>query len=89
MFRDPGRTFPSSLNSDGLVLFLFSSTTGTPAMRSFRDSLSRLPCSLCTLHAVITDDYATLAYDWWPTFVVPSFQTARLIQSVSLPLHLL
>ena len=31
-------------------------------MRSFRGSIARPSYLLCTLHAAITDDYATLAY---------------------------
>jgi hypothetical protein len=33
-------------------------------MRSFRDSIAWPPCSLCTLRASVTADYATLASDW-------------------------
>jgi hypothetical protein len=33
----------------------------TSTFRSFRDSIARPSCSLCTLRAVITADYATLA----------------------------
>ena len=53
-------------------------------MRSFRDSIARPTGSLCTLRAGVTADYATLASEWWLTFLVPSFQTAGLIQSISL-----
>ena len=42
MFQDPGRTSPSGL-FDGSVLFLLTKTAGTPAIRSFRDSLAWLP----------------------------------------------
>ena len=34
----------------------------------FRGSIARLLCSLFTLHAAITDDYAKLVSDWWSTF---------------------
>ena len=40
----------------------------TSTLRSFRDSIARPSCSLCTLHAAITDDDAKLASGGWPTF---------------------
>ena len=55
-----------------------------PAMRSFRDSIARPTDSLCTLRAVVAAGYATLASEWWLTFLVSSFQTTGFIQSMSL-----
>jgi hypothetical protein len=53
----------------------------TPAWRTFRDSIARPPSSLCTLRAGVVADYATLASDWWLTFVASSSRTTGLISS--------
>ncbi len=59
-------------------------TPPTPAMRSFRGSITRPPSSLCTLRAGVSTDYATLASEWWLTFLVSPSQTTGPIQSISL-----
>ena len=66
------------------VLSAHICTPPTPAMLSFRGSITRPPDSLCTLRAGVAADYATLASEWWLAFLVPSSQTAGLTQSISL-----
>ena len=52
----------------------------TPASRSFRDSITRPSCSLCTLRAAIADDYATLAFRLVATFAGPPLPCGRVHQ---------
>ena len=61
MFLDPGGISTSG-HYDVSILSSVSSTPRTSTMRSFRGSIARPSYLLCTLHAAITDDYATLAY---------------------------
>jgi len=83
MFTDPGRT--SSLSHcSASVLSPLVSMSRTSALRSFRDSIARPSCSLCTLRAVIADDYATLAFRLVADLCRSAFSGGRFIQSISL-----
>ena len=52
----------------------------TSASRSFRDSITRPSCLLCTLRAAIADDYATLAFRLVATFAGPPLPCGRVHQ---------
>ena len=83
MFTDPGRTSSLSHRSAS-VLSPLVSMSRTSALRSFRDSIARPSCSLCTLRAVIADDHATLAFRLVADLCRSAFSGGRFIQSISL-----
>mgnify|MGYP001604745263 CR=1 len=55
----------------------------TFTLRTFRESIAQLSCSLCTLRARLATDDATLANGWLPAFTVSSSRTTEFLQSIS------